>query len=323
MALPTESGKTRHWADLTERGTMLSLRFMLAVYEISGRWLFRPFAFLVVVYFFLSSSLARRASREYLLRVWSHTRMTHAEGRSYLQRRPTIWTSVRHFFHFSEAILDKLAAWKGDIHEDKIDYVNKELFEQRYADGKGGLWITSHIGNMEVCRAISQKQRDFKMTVLVHTRHAKNFNRLLHQVDPENSIELLEVSEFNVASAMLLQERISKGQFVAIVGDRVSVNDRKRVTQCEFIGKQANFPLGPFMLAALLDCPVGTIFCVRKGKRFHMVIDDLPGLQGCSREQRDQTIKHAVETYATRLEDLCLQYPLQWFNFFGFWDQSD
>ena len=323
MAVPTESSNNSHWAERAERGTMLSLRFMLAVYRISGRWLFRPFACLAVLYFFLSSSLARRASREYLLRVWSHARTNHTQDRAFFQHRPTVWTSIRHFFYFSEAILDKLAAWNGDISEDKIDYVNRELFEQRYADGKGGLWITSHIGNMEVCRAISQKQRDFRMTVLVHTRHAKNFNRLLHEVDPPQSIELLEVSEFNVASAMLLQERISKGQFVTIVGDRVSVNDQKRVTQCEFIGKQANFPLGPFLLATLLDCPVGTIFCVRKGGRFHMVIDDLPGLQGCNRKQRDQTIRHAVETYATRLEDLCLRYPLQWFNFFGFWDQPD
>ncbi|MCZ6618969.1 MAG: hypothetical protein O7E57_12640 [Gammaproteobacteria bacterium] len=323
MTAPTESGKTSHWADLTERGTMFGLRFMLAVYEVSGRWLFRPFAGLVVIYFFLSSARARAASKEYLNRVWSHTILSDPQAPSSLRHRPTIWTTVRHFFCFSEAILDKLAAWKGDIRENEIDYVNKDLFEQRYRDGKGGLWITSHIGNMEVCRAIGQKQRDFRMTVLVHTRHARNFNRLLREVDPRSNIELLEVSQFNVASAMLLQKRISSGRFVVIVADRVSVNDRKRVARCEFIGKQATFPLGPFMLATMLDCPVGTIFCVREGRRFRMVIDDLPGLQGSRRGERDRVIRHAVETYAARLEDLCLRYPLQWFNFFSFWDQSD
>ena len=318
LSASTESRKSSHWADLAERGTMQGLRFMLAVYEISGRWLFRPFAGLVAIYFFLSSYQARSASIEYLNRVWSH-----AQGSSSLRQQPTIWTSVRHFFCFSDAILDKIAAWKGDIREEEIDYLNKELFEQRYRDGKGGIWITSHIGNMEVCRAISQKQRGFKMTVLVHTRHAKNINRLFQEIDPENNVELLEVSEFNVASAMLLQTRISNGQFIVIVADRVSVNNRERVTQCEFLGREADFPLGPFFLATMLGCPVGTIFCVRDGKRFRMIIDDLPGLQGSKRVNRDQVIRHAAETYATRLEDLCLRYPFQWFNFFSFWGQPD
>lgn len=321
VAVITET-KANHWAELTERGTMLGLRFMLVVYEVSGRWLFRPFAGLAAIYFFLSSSEARGASKEYLDRVWSYADTSGEQDSSFLSSRPTTWTSVKHFFSFSEAILDKLAAWKGDILEEEIDYVNKELFERRYKEGKGGLWITSHLGNMEVCRAISQKQLDFRMTVLVHTKHAQKFNQVFKDMDPESKVELLEVSAFNMATAMLLQKRISAGQFVVIVGDRVSVNERNRVVRCEFLGKQAAFPLGPFVLATMLDCPVGTFFCLRVGDRFRMIIDDLPGLQGCKRTERDQMIGRAVEIYAARLQDLCLRNPLQWFNFFSFWDQS-
>ena len=123
----TESGHTEHWANLAERGTMSGLRFMLAVHELTGHWFFRPLVALVVTYFFLASSRARSASMDYLNHVWSH-----AGGNSALSAPPTYWTSIRHFLQFAEALLDKLSAWKGGIHGDRVDCVNKELFEQRY-----------------------------------------------------------------------------------------------------------------------------------------------------------------------------------------------
>jgi predicted LPLAT superfamily acyltransferase len=306
-----------HWAEFSERGTLLGLRTMLFIYDYSGRWLFRPVAFIAVSYFVLVSSKARRASAEFLNQVW-----VFAEGRSALSRRPTFLTTVRHFHAFAEAILDKLAAWKGDIDIDEIDHVNRHTFEERYRQGKGGVWITSHLGNIEVCRAISQQQLDFRMTVLVHTKHAKNFNRLLKEVAPDSNVDLLEVTDFTVASAMLLQQRIKHGEFVVIVGDRAPVGKSARTVACDFLGRRALFPLGPFILAMILDCPVGTMFCVREGKRYKIVIDDLPGLEGVKRSERDEATARAAQQYATRLESLCIQHPLQWFNFFPFWDKS-
>ena len=132
-------------------------------------------------------------------------------------------------------------------------------------------------------------------------------------------MELLEVSEFNVATAMKLQQRINNGRFIVIVGDRVPIGDQGRVVECEFLGRPANFPAGPFLLASLLGCPAGTLFCVREGKRFKMFIDDLPGLNGVARNQREAAIAEAAATFAHRLGDLAQAYPLQWYNFFPFW----
>ena len=66
-------------------------------------------------------------------------------------------------------MVDKIAAWRGDIAVEEVTYENRELFDARYQAGRGGLWVTSHLGNMEVCRALGQQQLHLKMTVLVHT----------------------------------------------------------------------------------------------------------------------------------------------------------
>ena len=306
-----------HWADVSEQGTLLGLRIMLFIYEIGGRRLFQPFALIVVSYFAFASSKARRASGEFLSQVW-----VYAETSGAFSRPPTFMTSIRHFYAFAEALLDRLAAWKGEIDIAEIDHVNQHVFEERYRRGKGGVWITSHLGNIELCRAIGQEQLNFKMTILVHTKHAQNFNRLLKEEAPSSNVELLEVTKFTMASAMLLKKRISRGDFVIVVGDRVPVGESDRLIACDFLGRKAMFPLGPFFLAVLLDCPVGTIFCVREHGRYKIVIDDLPGLEGVKRRERNPAIERAAQQYATRLEALCIQHPLQWFNFYPFWDQS-
>jgi predicted LPLAT superfamily acyltransferase len=308
----------RHWAELSERGTLLGLRLMLFIYQVFGHWLFRPVAFVVAGYFTLSAGRARRASAQYLNQVW-----TWGRDRTGLQRPPDRWTTFAHFRSFADAVLDKVAAWRGDIRYEQIDHDNLELFESRRAAGRGGVWITSHLGNIEVCRAIGQQERDFQLTVLTHTRHAANFNRLLEEVAPGSHVELLEVSEFDVATALKLSERVNRGGFIVIVGDRVPLGNSARVQHCQFLGRPAAFPVGPFLLAALLGCPAGTLFCVKAGDRYRLIIDDLPGLAGVDRAHRQAAIESAIRTFAGRLESLCLRYPLQWFNFFPFWTDAD
>lgn len=307
-----------HWATRAERGSYAGLRFMLFLYRRFGRWLFEPVALLIAAYFTLTAGTARRASREFLDQVWT----TYGE-RSALAGEPTTGTTFRHFYRFTEAILDKVAAWSGDIRLEDIDHENLDLFEARVEAGAGGVWITSHLGNIEVCRAIGQQQAAMALTVLVHTQHAANFNQLLKEVAPDADVELLEVTGFDMAMAMKLQQRINAGRFLIIVGDRVPVGESDRLVSTEFLGRDARFPSGPFLLAALLDCPAGTLFCVREGGRFRMFIDDLPELAGIARKDREAAIARAVSVYAKRLESLCRRYPLQWFNFFPYWSQPE
>jgi predicted LPLAT superfamily acyltransferase len=315
---PAEDHAGSHWAGIAEKGTLLGLKFMLAAYEVAGRWLYQPFATIAAGYFGLTSADARKASYQFLDRVWRYS-----DGQCGLKKKPSRWTSLSHFQSFANAVLDKIAAWKGDIAYEQVDHINLDLFESRARAGAGGIWITSHLGNIEVCRAIGQQVLDLKLTVLMHTLHAGNFNKLLQQVAPDSNIELLEVTEFNMVTALKLQERISKGRFIVIVGDRTPVVDGQdspsRVLECPFLGHRAAFPLGPYMLATLLDCPAGTLFCVREGKRFKMFFDDLPGLQGIRRAERSAAVESAAKTFACRLQSLAVDYPLQWFNFYPFW----
>lgn len=309
--------KSSHWARLEERGVYAGLRIMLWAYRVLGRCGFALLLYPVIGYFFIFSTQARRASRAFLSRV-------HADplGRETLVEDPGWRQSFRHFLSFGDALLDKLSAWAGNIGEDDITYENREIFDELQKSGRGGLLIASHLGNMEVCRALGQLSLGLKLNVLVHTKHAPNFNRLLNRVGPASSVSLIQTTEVDPATAMMLHDRIAQGEFVVIVGDRTSVKQSSRHSWASFFGRPAPFPQGPFILAAILECPVQLIFCLKRAGRYHIIFEKFSDLIEIPRRKRAEVLDDCASRYAARLEHYCAGDPYQWFNFFDFWRQA-
>ena len=298
----------------SEKGVYLSLKFTIFLLKYLGRGLFSWLVYIVIAYYFVSSSPSRRASRQYLERV-NRT----SEGKKALGGTVNNLTVYRHLLSFGNSILDKFASWQGDISLDRFHQYNRDLFDQRIRDGKGGVWIISHLGNMEACQAVFNKHQNTKVTALVHTKHAEVFNRLIYDLDPNNQSTLLQVSDFDLTMVLQLQEKISRGEFIFIAGDRTPVTDKGRVVEVPFLGDKAPFPYGPFIIASLLHCPVGSIFCLKTDDGFDLKFHDLQGLEELGPKKQDKAIKEAVINFASILESYCLQYPLQWFNFYDFW----
>jgi predicted LPLAT superfamily acyltransferase len=306
-----------HWARIEERGVYAGLWLMLWAYRVFGRPIFLLLLYPVVAYFFVFGTEARWASRTFLARVHADKR-----GSETLGAVPGWRQSFRQFVSFGEAVLDKLAAWAGEIRPEDIVYENRKIFECHRQSGRGGLLVASHLGNMEVCRALGQLSLGLKLNVLVHTKHAPNFNRLLNRVSPDSNVSLIQTTEVDPATAMMLYDRVAKGEFVVIVGDRTPVNQSTRISWASFLSRPAPFPQGPFILAALLECPVQLIFCLKRSGRFHIIFEHFADKISIPRRKREEILDSHVSRYAARLEHFCVSDPYQWFNFFDFWMQA-
>ena len=295
----------------------LGLRALLWTYRILGRAAFSMMLYPVISYFFLTNREKRRASRTFLFRVASFER-----GRSAVGGMPS-WRHVyRHFLRFGEATLDKFLAWTGGVDVQDLDMDNEEAFEDLRRNGRGGLLIASHLGNAEVCRAIGTYSKGLRINVLVHTKHAENFNRLMREECPESPVLLLQTTEIGPGTAMMLRARIMRGEFVVIAGDRVPVSGDTWTAEAHFLDVPALFPTGPYILAAILGCPVLLLFCLREGSRYRVVFEEFADRVEFPRRSRQKVIEQLVARYAARLEYHCLRYPYQWFNFYDFWSSS-
>ena len=101
------------------------------------------------------------------------------------------------------------------------------------------------------------------------------------------------------------------------------VNSQQRVAKVSFLGEAALFPQGPIILAALLKCPVYTVFCLKQQGRHVIYFDHFSDRLEFPRKTREQAMQQIIQRYAERLQAYCLEEPLQWFNFFDFWRITD
>jgi len=312
-----EQSDMRHWSDIAERGSMLGLRILLWAFRHGGRSVCTLLLFPVLLYFMITNRSARQASLEF----WQRLQNSSAPG-STLQ--PGLFTTYRHFLGFGISALDRVASWSGSIGRDQIRFEKRDELVALRRRKQGAVLIGSHLGSLELCRAVAQSCSDgsiepLPMNVLVFTEHAVRFNELLSQVNPRVQQSLIQVSTIGLDTAILLKQKIDAGEFVVIVGDRTPVNSTGNVCHAEFLGEPAPFPQGPFVLAALMECPVYLLFCVRENGVYHVLLEHFSEAIQLGRRERQQRLQAMITRYAQRLEFHCRRVPLQWFNFYDFW----
>jgi len=180
---------------------------------------------------------------------------------------------------------------------------------------RGALLVCAHLGNLDLCRALSLRTPGLKINVLVHTRHAQAFNDMLAKLDPRSQLNLMQVTEMTPAMAMTLSERIERGEFVVIAGDRVPVADKPRVAIAPFLGRDAAFPVGPWVMASVLGCPTYALFANGHELHFELLRERVT----LPRRGREGALAELAAQYAARLEHHARRAPLEWFNFYDFW----
>ena len=281
--------------------------------KLLGRRLLSPVLYGIVLYFFVFGGRARRSIGQYQQRLadWS--------GQSAL--RPTRRRVFGQFMAFADALLDKLDVWNGRLKIEDIDIIDPALLRNQLRAERGQMLVGAHLGNLEVCRALAELGEKVTMNVLVHTKHAEQFNRLLGEAGASH-LRLIQVSELNPTVMLQLNQRLENGEWLAIAGDRVPLQGGRQV-RVDFLGQPAAFPQGPWLLAGLLKCPVNLMFCLKREGRYRVILEPFAEAVVWRRSDRDQVIAHWAGRYAERLGHYCLQAPQQWFNFYPFWKTDD
>jgi predicted LPLAT superfamily acyltransferase len=308
----TKAAARRHWASLNESTFVAGMRLLFWVWRVLGRWPFRVVLYPVLAWYIATRPRARRASAAYLARVNAYTPV--AAG------LPGV---ARHFAAFAENILDKMLLWGGLFDTGAVRFTGADALQRMIEQRRGALLLCSHLGNLELCRVLAQQCKGLRITVLVHTRHAQAFNQLLARLDPRSQLNLLQVADMTPATAIMLAERVAQGEFVVIAGDRVPLAPGARVVHAPFLGREAAFPVGPYVMAGVLECPLYMMFSVRRGDCDEVHFELLRETVKLPRKDREPALAALASDYARRLEFYCLSAPYQWFNFYDFWDSPD
>ncbi|HEU4790672.1 MAG TPA: lipid A biosynthesis acyltransferase, partial [Flavobacterium sp.] len=101
-------------------------------------------------------------------------------------------------------------------------------------------------------------------------------------------------------------------ELVCFTGDRY-FEGVKSLSE-ELLGEEALFPAGPFLISSRLKVPVVFVYVMKEPNlHYHLYT-------------REATVKHRDEKgllkeYAQSVEMMVKKYPLQWFNYFDFWNK--
>ncbi|MCK5818906.1 MAG: glycosyltransferase family 2 protein [Psychromonas sp.] len=308
--------KHRHWSRMQERGTYYGLKMLVLTYSVFGRSVFKFFLAPVVFYFAISATRIKQSSKGYFNKLRQYALATGITI-------PANLTVYQHINSFSLTLLDKFAAWNGDIAQNRLIVHGREDVQTIVKNKKGIILIGSHLGNLELCRALSKRYLGVKVTALMFTKHSSNFTRTLKAVNANSELNIIQVDKLGSDTAILLHQKIEAGEWIVIVGDRTSASVETRAVWVDFLGQKAPFPQGPFLLASILKAPVYTLFALRNESRkelfFDLYFEFFSDQIKLVRDKREQELERVVQQYANRLQAYAIQAPLQWYNFYDFW----
>jgi len=302
------------WASMAESGSLAWLYILRSFYRTFGRRASVALLGPIVVYFFLTGRSSRPASLDYLRTLWATPR-----GREALGEPPSLRHVFRHLHAFAENLLDRMIMWSGDGDSFEIEPRGREHLQALVREGRGGILLSSHIGSFDMLRALSA-QDGIVLNVLMFTRHAARINSFFERLQAGRNLRLIRFEPGTLDAAFEMRAAIARGEFVGILGDRVWPSEHDRTVSVSFLGREAQFPLGPFLLQGVLGCAMLYTSCIRTGPAHYTATMQVFAPAGVvPRAERQKRAEQLVQKYAAILEEGCVEAPYQWFNFYEFW----
>jgi predicted LPLAT superfamily acyltransferase len=300
---PATVTSTSTWLSQGERGSVWGIRLAFRLATWVGRRGMRPLVSLVALWYRLFDRQAVRASRAWWTRV--------------LGRPPGFWTVYRHIRAFAQVTLDRAFLLQGRDRPFVFHRTGAEHLHAQLATGRGAVLLGAHLGSYEAMCAGGAAER-VPIHILGYFANARMINALLARLNPDQAARVIHLGDDPVGVMARVRGRVEQGDLVALMGDRTELNER--VVRVRFFGAEAALPAGPFLLAALLHCPVYLVFGVyREPNEYHLYCEPFADEILLPRGQREERLREWVQRYASRLEDYAREHPDNWFNFFDFW----
>lgn len=299
-----------NWRETREVSHPGAIRLMAAITRRVPRNVARCLIPPIAAYYLVAAPVARRASLAYLTTVLG---------------RPARWIDAwRHIRHFATVTLDRAYFLRGRFEQFQFDVVGHEHTDALRRLRTGAFLFGAHMGSFESLRAYARLHETPRIHMVMYEENARKLNAVLEAINPELAQDVIPLGRPD--SMLRAHDALEHGAFACILADRLLSRSRASdIAWLPFLGRPAPFPLGPFRMAALLRRPVVLILGLYLGdNRYRLVFEPIFDFSSCGRgAERTAAVHEAVRRYVARIEHHCREHPLNWFNFFDFWNGPD
>lgn len=227
------------------------------------------------------------------------------------------WLVFKHFFSFGRAIIDRIAILAGQTKGFSFAFDGEHHLRSAAAQGKGVLLLTAHVGNWEVAGQLLSRL-GVPVNVTGFDREIPAIRAMLNRTQASQKFQLIPLTG-TATDAIPLVAALRRGEVVAMLGDRAYGSPATRVP---FLGGEASFPVGAYVLAAIAGAPTVQVFSLRQPGG-HYQFYGFPPLppHHPPHNERDAYLKQCAAQFASNLESIVRRDPLQWYNFYPFWNE--
>jgi predicted LPLAT superfamily acyltransferase len=284
------------------KGTVLGYKiFIFFIRKLGVRAAYGLLYFVALYYVFFAGKSTRS------IYYYFRKRLKYARIKSF-------FSIYKSYYVFGKTIIDKAAISSGlknrfthecDGVENIIDLLDKK---------QGGIMISAHVGNFEIAEFFFEEIDTRSQISLVTTdAEHKNIKEYMEKVTMRSNVKFILVKE-DMSHIFEINNALSNGELVCFTGDRY-MKGQKVLTE-SLMGKEANFPAGPFLLASRLNVPVLFVYVMKEtNKHYH--------LYARQAEVKNRDAEGLLKKYTESVEWMLKKYPLQWFNYFDFWETDD
>lgn len=294
-----------HWSARPEGGNRFAMRLLIAIGLHLGRGFARVLLYPATLYFFLRRGPERRASRQFLERV--------------LGCRPGAAQVLRHIHTYAATILDRVFLLSGSVRRFDVRVQGLEELHRHMEGGRGVLLLGAHVGSFEVLRALGERRPDTRICVVMDRQQTPGLSELLHALNPRIAANIIDAGADPAALALALHTAAQSGALIGLLADRARPGEA--VQEVDFFSRRAALPVGPYLVASLLQVPVVLCFGLyRGGKRYDLYFETFAESLRLQRRTRSADLAEWTQRYAARLEHYTRLAPYNWFNLYDFWN---
>ena len=217
------------------------------------------------------------------------------------------------YYVFGQTLIDKIAISAGLSDDYTYEFDGEGLIQEALKLNKGGILISAHIGNFELAQYFFKgRLTDTSISIVITDQDHQHIKDYLNQYLKKDEMQFIIVKD-DLSHIFEINAALSQNRIICISGDRYLENTKSM--EAEFLGKTAKFPLGPFHIGSRLNVPVLFVYVMREPKRhYHLYARRV--------EVKSRNPQDLLEKYVQSVTEIVHKYPLQWFNFYDFWNDA-
>lgn len=286
--------------DGKSKGTVLGYKIFVFLIQKAGVKSAYVLLYFVASYYFLFLKKSNRAISYYFKERLQY---------SNFKTKKMVFKS---YYTFGQTIIDKISISAGMRNKFTYEFDGIEILKNLLAEKKGGVLISAHIGNFEIAEHfLGDIDIDFQINLVTTDLEHSAIKNYLESVTQKPTVKFIIIRE-DLSHIFEINAALANNELVCFTGDRY-FEGTKSLSE-KILGEEANFPAGPFLIASRLKVPVVFVYVMKEPNlHYHLYA-------------REAVVKHRDEkallkSYIESVESMLQKYPLQWFNYFDFWNQ--